>query len=84
MATPDSARDEDPALSALRSTVERQAADLEMVAEAADQMDALFRSLAAATVAAAAAPPPPDAAADPISEPDFDSLSPFDFARLYT
>jgi len=66
---------EDSELSALRLVVQRQAADLQMVAEAIDEMETTFRALPAATAAAAE----PDS-----KDPGSTAPTPFDFAALYT
>ena len=76
---------EDTELAALRLLVQHQAADLEMVAKAIDDMETAFRALPAATVAAATTTPPLTATAEPGAEdPGSASPTPFDFAALYT
>ena len=74
--TADPASGEEADLVALRLVVQRQAADLEMVAEAIDQMETTFRKLPTAALAAGSATPEPPA--------DAEAPAPFDFATLYT
>ncbi len=71
------AASEDSELTALRLLVQRQAADLEMVAEAIDAVETTFRALPAA----AATPAEPDADSE---DPGAAAPTPFDFTVLYT
>ncbi len=72
------AASEDPELTALRLVVQRQAAELEMLAEAIDAVETTFRALpaAAATPAATAQPDTED--------PGATAATTFDFTVLYT
>jgi len=71
---------EDTELAALRLLVQHQAADLQMVAEAIDEMETAFRALPAAT----ATPPSPATAEPGLEDPGSASPTPFDFVSLYT
>jgi len=72
-------------LAELRLLVQHQAADLQMVAEAIDEMETAFRALPAATVATATTTPPSTSTTEPGAEdPGSASPTPFDFHALYS